>query len=360
MQVLYARCCGLDVHMKTVVACVMITLANGKVEKSIRTFATTTAALLALAEWLASLQVSHVAMESTGVFWRPIYTVLEDQFELLLANAHEIKAFPGRKTDVRDCEWITDLLRHGLIRPSFIPAKPVRDLRDLMRYRESLVYQHTQQINRLHKVLETANIKLTSVVSDVWGKSGQSMLRAIIQGESDAQTLTELARGTLRGKMPQLQEALEGCIQAHHRLVLQQIFAHLQFLESSMHQLLSEIAAQMEPYHEVVEILMTHPGVQAVAAMGFVSEVGSDLSSFPDAKHFARLGWASVRAIIPVPANASMDKPPRAMSICARCWPRSSGGLVIPEITTSRRSHTASLVALAKPKPSWQCPTRLR
>jgi transposase len=142
MQALYARCCGLDVHMKTVVACVMITQANGKVTKSTRTFATTTAALLALAEWLASLQVSHVAMESTGIFWRPIYNILEDQFELQLANPREIKALPGRKTDVRDCEWIADLLRHGLIRPSFIPAKPVRVLRDLMRYRKSLVYQH--------------------------------------------------------------------------------------------------------------------------------------------------------------------------------------------------------------------------
>jgi transposase len=234
MQVLYSRCCGLDVHQKTVVACVMITQANGKVDKSIRTFATTTTALLALADWLADLQVSHVAMESTGVLWRPIYTVLEDQFALILANAHEIKALPGRKTDVRDCEWIADLLRHGLIRPSFIPTKPVRVLRDLMRYRKSLVYQHTQEINRLHKVLETANIKLTSVVSDVWGKSGQSMLKAIIQGESDAQTLAELARGTLRGKLPQLQEALEGRIQPHHRVLLQQIFAHLRFLESSM------------------------------------------------------------------------------------------------------------------------------
>jgi transposase len=149
MQVLYARCGGLDVHQKTVVACVMITQPNGKVDKSTRTFATTTAALLTLADWLASLQVSHVAMESTGVFWRPIYTVLEDQFELILANAHEVKALPGRKTDVRDCEWIADLLRHGLIRPSFIPAKPIRVLRDLMRYRKSLVYQHTQEINRL-------------------------------------------------------------------------------------------------------------------------------------------------------------------------------------------------------------------
>ncbi len=182
MQVLYERCCGLDVHMKTVIACVMITQANGKVDKSIRTFATTTAALLALAEWREGLQVSHVAMESTGIFWRPIYTVLEDQFELLLANAHEIKALPGRKTDVRDCEWIADLLRHGLIHPSFIPAKPVRVLRDLMRYRKSLVYQHSQDINRLHKVLETATIKLTSVVSDVWGKSGQRMRRRDHQG----------------------------------------------------------------------------------------------------------------------------------------------------------------------------------
>lgn len=193
MQVLYARCGGLDVHQKTVVACVMITQPNGKVDKSTRTFATTTAALLTLADWLASLQVSHVAMESTGVFWRPIYTVLEDQFELILANAHEVKALPGRKTDVRDCEWIADLLRHGLIRPSFIPAKPIRVLRDLMRYRKSLVYQHTQEINRLHKVLETANIKLTSVVSDVWGKSGQSMINAIIQGESDAQTRSRIS-----------------------------------------------------------------------------------------------------------------------------------------------------------------------
>ena len=197
MQVLYARCCGLDVHKKTVVACVMLTQPNGKVDKSIRTFATTTEALLALADWLASLQVSHVAMESTGVFWQPIYTVVEDQFELLLANAQEIKALPGRKTDVRDCEWIADLMRHGLIRPSFIPARPVRVLQELMRYRKSLVYQHTQQINRLQKVLETATIKLTSVVTDVWGKSGQSMINAIIQGESDAQTRSRVSTGNL-------------------------------------------------------------------------------------------------------------------------------------------------------------------
>jgi transposase len=234
MQVLYARGSGLDVHMKTVVACVMITQANGRVDKSIRTFATTTAALLALAEWREGLQVTHVAMESTGVFWRPIYTVLEDQFELLLANAHKIKALPGRKTDVRDGEWIADLMRHGLIRPSFIPAKPVRVLRDLMRYRKSLVYQHTQDIHRLHKVLETATIKLTSVVSDVWGRSGQNMIKAIMLGESDVEILSELARGTLRGKLPQLQAALEGRIQAHHRLLLQHLFAHLRFLESAM------------------------------------------------------------------------------------------------------------------------------
>jgi transposase len=173
-----------------------------------------------------------------------------------------------------------------------MPAKPVRVLRDLMRYRKSLVYQHTQEINRLHQVVETANIKLTSVVSDVWGKSGQRMSKAIVQGESDAQMLTELARGFLRGKLLQLQAALDGRIQPHHRVLLQQIIAHLQFLETSMQRVLKEVEAQMEPYQKVVELLMTHPGVQAVAAMGFVSEVGIDLSRFPSAKHFA--SWIGV------------------------------------------------------------------
>ena len=230
MQVLYERCCGLDLHKKTVVACVLVSQSTGKLDKSIRIFPTTTAGLLALCAWLASLEVTHVAMESTGIYWRPIYNVLEDHFQLILANAHEIKALPGRKTDLKDCEWIAQLLRHGLIRPSFIPPKAVRRVRDLMRYRKSLVYQHTQQVNRLHKVLETANIKLTSVLTDVLGKSGRSMLQAIMAGQSDPATLAQLARGSLRGKLPQLQDALAGRVEDQQRLLLQQIWSHLHFL----------------------------------------------------------------------------------------------------------------------------------
>src|SRR5258706_15925126 len=213
----------------------MITQANGKVDTSICTFATTTAALVALGDWLASLEVSHVAMESKGVFWRPIYTVLEDQFELILANAHEIKALPGRKTDVRDCEWIAERYAAWLD-PSQFHSRQARTGAagsDVLSQKSGLsAYPANQSVTT--SVLETATIKLTSVVSDVWGKSGQSMIKAIMQGESDAQTLTELARGSLRGKLPQLQQALEGRIQPHHRVLLQQIFAQLQFLETSM------------------------------------------------------------------------------------------------------------------------------
>ena len=227
-----------------------------------------------------------------GVYWRPIYNVLEDHFHLILANAHEIKALPGRKTDIKDCEWIADLLRHGLIRPSFIPAKPVRRVRDLVRYRKSLVYQRTQQINRLHKVLETANIKLTSVLTDVLGKSGSSMLQALMRGESDAETLAQLARGSLRKKRSQLQEALTGQVEDQHRLLLQQIWAHLHFLESSMQQLWQDVEVQMAPFEEVVALLQTHPGVQRLAAISFVAAVGTDLSAFPSAKHFA--SWIGV------------------------------------------------------------------
>ncbi len=262
------RCSGLDLHKKTVVACVIISHPNGKVDKSIRIFPTTTTGLLALCAWLESLQVRQVAMESTGIYWRPLYNLLEDRFELILANAHEIKALPGRKTDVKDCEWIAELLRHGLIRPS------------------------TQQINRLHKVLETANIKLTSVVTDVLGKSGRSMLQALMEGESDPQTLAKLARGSLRSKLPQLQEALEGRVEAHHRLLLQQIWSHLHFLEAAMEQLLLDIEGHMAPFEEVLAILRTHPGVQRLAAMSFVAEVGVDLSPFPTANHFA--SWIGV------------------------------------------------------------------
>src|SRR5579863_9337150 len=204
MQVLYDHCCGLDVHKKTVVACVMLTAATGKVFQEGRTFATTTAGLLALADWLTHQQVTHVAMESTGVFWRPVFNILEGSLEVILVNAQHMKAVPGHKTDIKDSEWLADLLRHGLLKASFIPPKPIRDLRDLVRYRKTLVQQRADEINRLQKVLETANIKLTSVASDVMGKSGRDMVEALLAGVSDADTLAELARGHLRAKLPQL------------------------------------------------------------------------------------------------------------------------------------------------------------
>ena len=232
LQVLYARCAGLDVHKKTVVACVLLTAATGRLSKEVRTFATTTVGLLALRAWLSSQGVTHVGMESTGVYWRPVFNLLESTVEVILVNAQHIKALPGRKTDIRDSEWLADLLRHGLVRPSFIPPKPIRDLRDLVRYRKSLVRSHTQQVNRVHKVLETANIKLTSVASDVLGKSGRDMLEALMAGESSPETLAELARGRLRKKLPALREALEGRVEATHRQLLRHQLDLIAYLES--------------------------------------------------------------------------------------------------------------------------------
>jgi transposase len=191
MQVIYERSCGLDVHKKTVVACVVITSPDGQVQKQVRTFATTTASLLALADWLAAFQVSHVAMESSGIYWRPVFNLLEEGRTNILVNAQHMKAVPGRKTDVKDAEWIADLLRHGLLKASFIPSKPTRDLRDLVRYRKTLVQERAQEVNRLQKVLETANIKLSSVGSLVMGKSAQRMVAAMIEGISDAEALAD-------------------------------------------------------------------------------------------------------------------------------------------------------------------------
>ena len=292
MRVLYERCCGLDVHKKTVVACALLTQPNGQVQKLVRTFAATTGGLLALADWLSSLQVTHIAMESTGIFWRPVFNVLEEGHSIILVNAQHMKAVPGRKTDVKDSEWLADLLRHGLLKASFIPTKPTRDLRDLVRYRKTLVYERTKEINRLQKVLETANIKLASVVSDVLGKSGRSMLAALIEGASDAEALADLARGSLRGKLPQLQEALQGRVEPHHRVLLQQLFAHITFLEDSIQRLQQDIDQRLSPFEEAMQLLLSIPGIQEITAAAILGEIGSDMSRFPSAKHLA--SWAGV------------------------------------------------------------------
>jgi transposase len=293
MQVVYARCCGLDVHKKTVVACVLFTQPTGQVERAVRTFGTMTADLLALSDWLAGLGVTHVAMESTGVYWRPVFNLLEDdERTVVLVNPQHMRAVPGRKTDVKDSEWLADLLRHGLVQPSFIPPAPIRALRELTRHRKALVQQRTQEVNRLQKVLEGANIKLGAVASDILGKSGRCMLDALARGEQDPQTLAELARGRLRGKLPELRRALHGQVQAFHRVLLQQVLAHLDFLDAAIAHLQHEIAQRLEPYQEAVTLLQTIPGVGEIAASVVVAEVGADMQRFPSAKHLA--SWAGV------------------------------------------------------------------
>lgn len=292
MQVVHERCCGLDVHKKTVVACVLITQPNGVVRREVRTFATMTADLLAVADWLDALGVARVAMESTGIYWRPVYNILEEGRTITLVNAQHIKAVPGRKTDVKDSEWLADLLRHGLLIGSFIPPAPIRALRELTRYRKTLMQERGQEVNRLHKVLETANIKLTMVASDVLGLSGRQMLDAVLNGEEDAHVLAELAHGRLRAKLPELRLALEGRVQPHHRLLIARMLAHIDFLEASMAELHQEVERCLLPFEQAVRLLQTIPGVGATAAATIVAEIGTDMSRFPSAKHLA--SWAGV------------------------------------------------------------------
>jgi len=227
MQVIHNRCAALDVHKKTAVTTIMMTQADGSVQEYTRTFLTMTADLLALDDWLRSHDIKVIAMESTGVFWRPVFNLLEEGRQVILVNAQHMKAVPGRKTDVKDSQWLADLLRHGLLKASFIPPKPVRELRDLMRYRKTIVQERADEVNRLQKVLETANVKLASVATDVLGKSGRSMLDAILGGQDDPETLAELARGRLRAKLPDLRLALDGRVQPHHRVLLTRILAHI-------------------------------------------------------------------------------------------------------------------------------------
>src|SRR5258706_10889740 len=262
MQVLYPRCAGLDIHKKTVVACVLLTDADGTPQRFVRTFGTMTANLLALGDWLDFHAVTQVAMESTGVLWRPVFNVLEEGRTLLLVNAQHIKAVPGRKTDVKDSEWLADLLRHGLLRPSFIPPPPIRVLRDLTRYRKNLVELRTQEINRVHKVLETANLKLGAVASNVVGVSGRRMLRAIEAGESDPRVLAELAKGRLREKLPALRLALTGRVQTHHRQLIGELLDHIAYLEQAMQRVEGSIADLLAEQEAAVQLVLTLPATR--------------------------------------------------------------------------------------------------
>ena len=292
MQVIHERCAGIDVHKKTVVVCVLVTQADGTVQKQIRTFATMTADLLALEEWLQGQQVEHIAMESTGVYWHPVWNILEEGRQILLANPQHLKAVPGRKTDVKDSEWLADLYRYGLLKASFIPPKPIRALRELTRYRKTLVQERAQEVNRLQKVLEGANIKLAAVATDVLGKSGRHMVEALVGGDQDAEALAELARGRLRAKLPALRLALEGRVQPHHRFLLKRILAHIDFLEESIDAVQQEMEQHLTPFEEAVTLAQSIVGIQATAAAAIIAEIGEDMSRFPTDKHLA--SWAGV------------------------------------------------------------------
>ncbi len=292
MEVVYARCCGLDVHKKTVVACAVTPGPAGEPVKAVRTFGTMTEDLEALAGWLAGRGVTHVALESTGVYWQPVWNVLEDRFALLLANARHVKAVPGRKTDVRDCEWLADLLRHGLVQASFVPPRAQRELRELTRYRAALVGERTAHVNRLQKTLESANIKLAAVAANVVGVSARQMLDALVAGATDPAALAELARGRLRDKLPQLERALTGRFGAHHRYLVPRILAAIDFLDEEIADLSRRIEELERPFAEAVARLDAIPGVGRRTAEVLVAEVGADPASFPTAGHLA--SWAGL------------------------------------------------------------------
>lgn len=294
MRVVYERCCGLDVHKETVVACVLRSRADGQVQRATRTFSTMTASLRALSAWLRQEGVEQTAMESTGVYWWPVFNVLEEAgHAVMLVNPQRMKNVRGRKTDVADSAWIADLLRHGLLQASFIPPEAIRNLRELTRYRTTQVQQRVQEVNRLQKVLESANIKLACVASDILGVSGQNMLHALLTAEDpDPAALAEMAQGRLRKKLGLLQQALEGRVKPHHRVLMARILDHIAFLSESVAQLQEEIDRALVPFQVVATLLQTIPGVNEVAAATIIAEIGTDMGCFGSAPQLA--SWAGL------------------------------------------------------------------
>lgn len=287
MQVMYERCAGLDVHKKTVVACV-VTPAG----QETRTFATMTADLLTLADWLLACGCTHVAIESTGDYWKPVFNILEGTCEVILVNAQHVKAVPGRKTDVKDAAWLAELLQHGLLRASFIPPVAQRELRDLTRYRSTFIRERVTLINRVQKLLEDANIKLAAVASDIMGVSGRAILAALIAGQTEPHTLAELAKGRLRSKREPLAKALDGRVKPHHRFVLTELLCQIDGLDDTIARFDAQIQAICGPFEEAVALLDTIPGIARHTAEMLVAEIGTDMSRFPSADHLA--SWAGV------------------------------------------------------------------
>jgi len=292
MERLIERGAGLDIHKASVTACVRVPGLTGERRQEVQTFGTTAAALLALRDWLNAHGVTHVAMESTGVYWKPVYYVLEEGFTCLLVNPTHVSKVPGRKTDVRDCEWLAQLLEHGLLRGSFVPPVAIRELRDLTRYRAVLVQDRTREANRLHKVLTDAGIQLASVATNVLGKSGRAMLAALVAGTTDAEVLANLAQGKLRRKLPALREALVGRFRKHHALLVSQLLGHLDYLDEALETLTADIEEALRPFGGEATRLDAIPGVGPRTAEILIAELGVDMRQFPTARHVA--SWAGL------------------------------------------------------------------
>jgi transposase len=292
MEVLHEHVAGIDVHRKSLSVCVRHITPDRRVRQEVRTFGTMTRNLLELRDWLETEGVTHVAMESTGIFWKPVYNLLEGRVEVLLVNAHHVKQVEGRKTDVKDCQWLAQLLSCGLLKPSFIPPQPQRQLRDLTRTRSQLVGERTRVVNRIHKVLEDANIQLGAVASDILGVSGREMIEALIEGEQDTEKMAQMARRQLRGKIPQLRLALEGTLNEHHQFLLKLYLQQYDEIEKWIGQLTERIEKVCVPFAAAIEKITEMPGYNERAAQDLVAEIGTDMSRFPDDDHLC--SWSTI------------------------------------------------------------------
>jgi transposase len=293
MEILLERCAGMDVHQESIVVCVLTTESSGEVQSEVRTFGTLTKNLFELLKYLEFHSVTHIAMESTGIYWKPVFNILEGYFTVVLANAQRIKNVPGRKTDVCDAEWIAKLLRVGLVEPSFVPSEDLRELRDLCRLRKKRIGGLTAEKNRIQKYLEACNVKLGTIISDVFGVSGRNLLQRMVeQGYVDADDVDECVRGTLRNKKSQVTDSLFGTMTAHQIRLIKDCWEHIEYLEKSVARLEEEIDSHLKPYREEYELLQTIPGVSQVTAAALIAEIGVDMNQFPTADHLA--SWAGV------------------------------------------------------------------
>jgi transposase len=338
MEVVYRRCCGVDVHKKSVVACLLRPGHGPAGTQEVRTFGTMTADLLALVDWLLRAECEAVAMESTGSYWKPLYNLLEGALPMVMVvNAAHIKQVPGRKTDVKDAAWIADLLRHGLLRASFIPDRPQRELRELTRYRTTLVRARAAEVNRVQKVLEGANIKLAAVATDIMGVSGREILAALLAGQQDAAALAQCAHGRLREKIPQLEQALVGTLGAHQRFLLAEQLAHIDYLDALLERVSAEVAARVSPHEQEVVLLDGVTGIGRRIAEALVAELGVDMTHFPDANHLT--SWAGL-----APGNhESAGKRTRSRTRKGSPWLRAT---LVEAAHAAGRSRTSYLGSL--------------